>query len=72
MSTMYGSSTSKARIGRYSYRERLSITQEGLSMLDEFIRRNSPWNHLRQELPLKIIIDAVMIAYGLAKFILKS
>ena len=63
---------SKARIGRYSYRERLSITQEGLSMLDEFIRRNSPWNHLRQELPLKMIIGAVRIAYGLAKFILKS
>jgi DNA-binding MarR family transcriptional regulator len=62
---------SKARIS-YSYRERFSITQEGLSMLDEFIRRNSPWNHLRQELPLKMIIGAVRIAYGLAKFILKS
>jgi DNA-binding MarR family transcriptional regulator len=44
---------SKARIRRYSYRESISITQEGLSVLDEFIRRNSPWNHLRQELPLK-------------------
>lgn len=62
---------SKARIS-YSYRERFSITQEGLSMLDEFIRRNSPWNHLRQELPLKMIMDAVRIVYGLAKFILKS
>jgi hypothetical protein len=62
---------SKARIRRYSYRERFSITQEGLSMLDEFIRRNSPWNHLRQELPLKMIIGAVRIVYGLAKFMLK-
>jgi DNA-binding MarR family transcriptional regulator len=63
---------SKARIRRYSYRERFSITQEGLSMLDEFIRRNSPWNHLKQELPLKMIIGAVRIVYGLAKFMLKS
>jgi DNA-binding MarR family transcriptional regulator len=61
-----------ARIRRYSYRERFSITQEGLSMLDEFIRRNSPWNHLKQELPLKMIIGAVRIVYGLAKFMLKS
>ena len=51
---------------------------EGLSMLEEFTRRNSPWNQLTEflrqesyELPLKMTISAVRIAYRLAKFVLK-
>ena len=70
---------SKARIRRYSYTEKFGITQEGLSMLEEFTRRNSPWNQLTEfliqesyELPLKMTISAVRIAYRLAKFVLKS
>ncbi|MGC1932147.1 MAG: hypothetical protein WA667_24505 [Candidatus Nitrosopolaris sp.] len=69
---------SKTRIRRYSYTEKFGITQEGLSMLEEFTRRNSPWNQLtdflRQEsdeLPLKMTITAVRMTYRLAKFVLK-
>ena len=68
----------KARIRRYSYTEKFAITHEGLSMLEEFTRRNSPWNQLTEflrqesyELPLKMTISAVRIAYRLAKFVLK-
>jgi hypothetical protein len=64
---------SKGRIRRFSYKERFAITQEGLAILDEFTRRNSPWNELTQsyELPLKMTIGAVRIVYRLAKFVLK-
>jgi len=68
----------KGTIRRYSYREKFAITQEGLAILEEFNRRNSPWNQLRDllrqessEFPLKITIGAVMIGYRLAKFVLK-
>jgi hypothetical protein len=69
---------SKGRIGRNSYTQKFAITQEGLTMLEEFTRRNSPWNQLTEllrqesyELPLKMTIGAVRIAYRLAKFVLK-
>ena len=67
----------KGRIKRYSYTEKFAITQEGLAVL-EFDRRNSPWNQLTElikqesyELPLKMTIGAVGIAYKLVKFALK-
>jgi predicted transcriptional regulator len=70
---------SKGRIGRYSYKERFAITQDGLTMLEEFTRSNSPWNLLTEllrqesyELPLKMTIGAVRIVYRLTKFVLKS
>jgi DNA-binding MarR family transcriptional regulator len=70
---------SKGTIRRYSYTEKFAITQEGLAILEEFNRRNSPWNQLRDllrqessEFPLKITIGAVMIGYRLAKFVLKA
>lgn len=69
---------SKGRIGRYSYTEKFAITQEGLTMLEEFTRRNSPWNQLTEllrqesyEIPLKLTIGAVRMAYRLTKFVLK-
>jgi predicted transcriptional regulator len=69
---------SKARIRPYSYTEKFAITQEGLSVLEEFARRNSPRNQLTEilrqesyELPLKMTLTAVRIAYRLAKFVLK-
>jgi DNA-binding HxlR family transcriptional regulator len=69
---------SKGRIGRYSYTEKFAITQEGLTLLEVFSRRNSPWNQLTEllrqesyEIPLKMIIGAVRIAYRLTKFVLK-
>jgi DNA-binding MarR family transcriptional regulator len=68
----------KAKIRRYSYIENFAVTQEGLSMLEELARRNSPWNQLAEfigqesyELPLKMTIGAVRIAYRLVKFVLK-
>ncbi len=68
----------KAKIRRHSYIEKFAVTQEGLSMLEEFARRNSPWNQLAKfigqdsyELPLKMTIGAVRIAYRLVKFVLK-
>jgi DNA-binding MarR family transcriptional regulator len=65
---------SKGRIRRHSYTERFAITQEGLITLEEFTRRSSPWNQLTEsyELPLKMTIGAVRMAYRLAKFVLKS
>ena len=70
---------SKGRIRHYSYTERFAITQDGLAILEEFTRRNSPWNLLTEllrqesyELPLKITIGAVRIVYRLTKFVLKS
>jgi predicted transcriptional regulator len=39
---------SKGRIGRHSYTEKFAITQEGLSILEEFTRLNSPWNQLTE------------------------
>jgi predicted transcriptional regulator len=69
---------SKARLRRYSYTEKFAITQEGLSMLEEFARRSSPRNQLTEilkqesyDLPLKMTLNAVRIAYRLAKFVLK-
>src|SRR5215469_2732042 len=54
---------SKGRIRHYSYTERFVITQQGLAVLEEFTRRNSPWNQLTEsirqlsyELPLKMTI----------------
>jgi DNA-binding MarR family transcriptional regulator len=68
----------RAKIRRYSYIEEFAVTREGLSMVDEFARRNSPWNQLAKfvgqdsyELPLKMTIGAVRIAYRLVKFVLK-
>lgn len=68
---------SKGRIRRYSYTGKFAITQEGLAVLAEVNRWNSPWNQLTEsirqesyELPLKMTIGAVRIAYKLAKFIL--
>jgi DNA-binding MarR family transcriptional regulator len=68
----------KARIRRYLYIEKFAVTQEGLSMLEEFTRRNSPWNKVTEfigqesyDLPLKVTIGAVRIAYRLVKFVLK-
>ena len=67
---------SKGRIRRYSYTEKFAITQEGFTILEEITGR--PWNQLREllrqesnELPLKMTIGAVMVAYRLAKFVLK-
>ena len=55
------------------------LTQEGLSILEEFATRNTPWDQLTEflgresyELPLKMTIVAVRIAYRLTKFVLKS
>jgi hypothetical protein len=69
---------SKGRIGLYSYMEKFAITQEGLIMLEEFTMRNSPWNQLAEllrqesyEIPLKMTIGAIRIAYRLTKFVLK-
>ena len=68
----------KARIRRYLYIEKFAVTQEGLSMLEEFTRRNSPWNKVTEfigqesyDLPLKMTIGAVRIVYRLVKFVLK-
>ena len=70
---------SKGRIRRYSYTEKFVITQDGLAILEEFNRRNNPWNQLTEllrqesyELPLKMTIGAVRIAYRFAKFVLRS
>ena len=67
------------RIRRHSYTEKFAITQEGLVILEGFTRGNSPWNQLTElltqdssELPLKMTIGAVRVAYRLTKFILKS
>lgn len=69
---------SKGRIRRYSYTEKFVITQDGLTILEELTRRNNPWNQLTEllrqesyELPLKMTIGAVRIAYRFAKFVLK-
>jgi hypothetical protein len=69
---------SKARIRRYSYTEKFGITQDGLSILEEFTRRNNPWNQLTEflrqesdELPLKMTITAARMTYRLVKFVLK-
>ena len=69
----------KARIRRYLYIEKFAITHEGLSMLEEFARLSSPWNKVGEfmgqesfDLPLKMTIGAVRIAYRLVKFVLKS
>jgi len=68
----------KAKIRRYLYIEKFAVTHEGLSMLEEFTRRNSPWNKAAEfigqesyDLPLKMTIGAVRIAYRLVKFVLK-
>jgi DNA-binding MarR family transcriptional regulator len=68
----------RGRIRRYSYTERFAITQEGLAVLEQFNRWNSPWNQLIElikqessELPLKMTIDAMKIASKLIKFVLK-
>jgi hypothetical protein len=70
---------SKGRIRRYSYAEKFVITQDGLAILEEYNRRNNPWNQLTEllrqesyELPLKMSIGAVRIAYRFAKFVLRS
>jgi predicted transcriptional regulator len=70
---------SKGRIRRHSYTEKFVITQDGLAILEEFTRRNNPWNQLTEllrqesyELPLKMTIGAVRIAYRFAKFVLRS
>jgi len=70
---------SKGTIRRYSYTEKFEITKEGLAILEEFNRWNSPWNQLKEllrqesnELPLKMTIGAATIAYRLVKFVLKS
>ena len=69
----------KAKIRRYLYIEKFAVTHEGLSMLEEFTILNSPWNKVADfigeesfDLPLKITIGAVRIAYRLVKFVLKS
>jgi DNA-binding MarR family transcriptional regulator len=68
----------KAKIRRYLCIEKFVVTNEGLSMLEEFTRRNSPWNKVTEfigqesyDLPLKMTIGAVRIAYRLVKFVLK-
>jgi DNA-binding MarR family transcriptional regulator len=68
----------RGSIRRYSYTERFAITQEGLAVLEQFNRWNSPWNQLIElikqessELPLKMTIDAMKIASKLIKFVLK-
>jgi predicted transcriptional regulator len=68
----------RGRIRRYSYTERFAITQEGLAVLEQFSRWNSPWNQLIElikqdsyELPLKMTIDAIRITSKLVKFFLK-
>jgi DNA-binding MarR family transcriptional regulator len=60
---------SKGRIRRYSYTGKFAITQEGLAVLEEVNRWNSPWNQLTEsirqesyELPLKMTIGAVRIS----------
>src|SRR5437667_12206307 len=65
----------KGSIRRYSYTEKFAITQEGLVILEGFTRGNSPWNQLTElltqdssELPLKMTIGAVRVAYRLTKF----
>ena len=70
---------SRGRIILHSYTEKFAITQEGLSIFEEFSRRNTPWDQLTEflgresyELPLKMTIGAVRIAYRLTKFVLKS
>jgi DNA-binding MarR family transcriptional regulator len=69
----------KGRIRRYHYTEKFAITQEGLTMLEEFSRHDGPWNQLTEllrqesnELPLKMAIGAVRVAFRLTKFVLKS
>jgi hypothetical protein len=69
----------RGSIRRYSYTEKFAITLEGLVMLEEFTRRNSRWNQLTEllrqesnELPLKMTIGAIRIAYKLTKFILTT
>jgi DNA-binding MarR family transcriptional regulator len=68
----------KAKIRRYLYIEKFAVTHEGLSMLEEFASRNSPWNKVAEfigqesyGLPLKMTIGAVRIVYRLVKFVLK-
>jgi DNA-binding MarR family transcriptional regulator len=68
----------KAKIRRYLYIEKFAVTHEGLSILEEFTRRNSPWNKVTEfigqesyDFPLKMTIGAVRIAYRLVKFVLK-
>lgn len=68
----------RGRIRRYSYSERFAITQEGLAVLEQFNRWNSPWSQLIElikqessELPLKMTIDAMKIASKIVKFVLK-
>jgi DNA-binding MarR family transcriptional regulator len=67
---------SRGRIILHSYTEKFAITQEGLSIFEEFSRRNTPWDQFlgreSYELPLKMTIGAVRIAYRLTKFVLKS
>jgi DNA-binding MarR family transcriptional regulator len=80
MSKSYIEATvSRGRIILHSYTEKVAITQEGLSILEEFATRNIPWDQLTEflgresyELPLKMTIVAVRIAYRLTKFVLKS
>jgi len=69
----------KAKIRRYLYIEKFAVTHEGLSMLEEFTRLSSPWNKVAEfmgeesfDLPLKMTIGALRIAYRLVKFVLKS
>jgi len=69
----------KAKIRRYLYIEKFAVTHEGLSMLEEFTSLNSPWNKVAEfigeesfDLPLKMTIGAVRMAYRLVKFVLKS
>jgi hypothetical protein len=66
----------RGRIRRYSYTERFAITQEGLAVLEQFNRWNSPWlieliKQESSELALKMTIDAMKIASKLIKFVLK-
>jgi DNA-binding MarR family transcriptional regulator len=68
----------KAKIRRYLYIEKFAVTHEGLSMLEEFASRNSPWNKVAEfigqesyGLPFKMTIGAVRIVYRLVKFVLK-
>jgi predicted transcriptional regulator len=68
----------RGRIRRYSYTEKFAITQEGLAVLEELSRWNSPWNQLVEliklessELPLKMTIDVMRIASKIVKFVLK-
>jgi predicted transcriptional regulator len=70
---------SRGRIRRYSYKEKFVITHDGLAILEEYNRKNNPWNQLTEllrqesyELPLKMTIGAVRMAYRFAKFVLRS